>query len=315
MNIFKIKNKQYLDDILEKYSYNLIVIMFSNKTCKMSRDIRNTFIEYANAYKNCLFLYIDIGNIDIDIKKEYEIKYTPTFIFKYNKKNLVKMIGNDKNKLYETIKKCNDLIITTKNKIKKKIKMIEELNKLKEETDTLQHAHEKNKNIKNFTINNDYNDILNEIKRIKKEQLLKTNNIKSKNNKNKKNNKKENNDRISENSKNNKNIENSDVKIDSTETPQLTQDKKDEEHFKQTYMSEQENKDSDYTTEYSQEKIKEIEERKKNEYIRKRTQENQNKEKNEKKKIIKNLEELSRVYRVKNNHKRNQLSKLLKYMN
>lgn len=200
MNIFKIKNKRYLEDILEKYSYNLIVIMFSNKMCKISRDIRSRFIDYANIYKNCLFLYIDIGNIDMDIRREYEIKYTPTFIFKYNNKNLAKMIGKDKETLYKTIKECNDSIITTKKKIKKKIKMIEELNKLKEQTESLYHESGKNKNIKKFTINDDYNDILNEIKRIKKErlqmqthtceQLLKINNIKSEHTKKDKNKKK-----------------------------------------------------------------------------------------------------------------------------
>jgi len=97
-NIFQVLNHSHLDEILKDHLTNIVVIMYSTKTCQPCLSIKPTFIQASRDNPNIFFVYIDTNNFQDTLDKKYteNIKMVPHFSFYYSNKRVVDFKGPNK---------------------------------------------------------------------------------------------------------------------------------------------------------------------------------------------------------------------------
>lgn len=115
-NLFRVIKSSDLDEILRDHNDNIVIVMYSSKTCGPCMNIKPRFCAMAKEHADCFFVYIDIYNFD-DPKRKYlaNLKGTPKFGFYFADTEITEVLGpNDKlltdtlvaiKNRYETIRK------------------------------------------------------------------------------------------------------------------------------------------------------------------------------------------------------------------
>lgn len=94
-NIFKCKNENDLNEILNDYAHTLVVIMFVTTQSDPRNKLKKCLIDLANENNNCMFIYIDIESY---LGTEHTITKTitslPSSFIYLNNKSLAVIEGN-----------------------------------------------------------------------------------------------------------------------------------------------------------------------------------------------------------------------------
>lgn len=103
-NIFQVLKESDLDEIIDDHPRNLILVMFSSKTCAPCMSIKPTFISLANKNPDCFFVYIDVPSFTCDTNKySNKIEMTPTFVFYFNNQEVGNVTGAQEESLIATL--------------------------------------------------------------------------------------------------------------------------------------------------------------------------------------------------------------------
>lgn len=155
-NIFQVVDENHLNEILAEHSENLVIIMYSSKTCGPCKTIKPKFISLSRQYPDTFFIYVDRLNYKIVTNKHFnEYQFTPTFLFYIGNSQVAYVEGAHEPALVKTLSILQQKIDEKKKEIIEKEKSIEsqkilELEKLKLEA----MGNNKPKGIKNDSMNN-----------------------------------------------------------------------------------------------------------------------------------------------------------------
>ena len=110
-NIFQVVSETHLDEILDKYSQNIVVIMFSSKSCPPCMMVKPKFINLSKTNPDCFFVYVDLSSFDQPTHKyDSEIKCTPTFVYYFNKYQVASVTGPYETQIVKVIQNLRNQI-------------------------------------------------------------------------------------------------------------------------------------------------------------------------------------------------------------
>jgi len=108
-NIFQAVSETDLDAILGDNMTNIVVIMFSSKTCGPCMNIKPSFIRLAKANVDSTFIYIDVTNYkDITRKYTNEVTGTPKFVYYFNNQEVASVSGANEKYMVDTLYNLKD---------------------------------------------------------------------------------------------------------------------------------------------------------------------------------------------------------------
>jgi len=177
-NIYQVIKEKDLNEIINDHPQDLLLIMYSSKTCGPCKKIKPLFINMSKENEDSFFVYIDINNYDGDISKYTNgFEGTPKFSFYFNKNEIAIIYGANEQVLKDTYMKL-------KMKILEKMREFIEQEEQKKHNENKQHIendktdnknniekiellkklHELTQNgvelTKNYDFNSDYNELL-----------------------------------------------------------------------------------------------------------------------------------------------------------
>jgi len=136
-NIYRVINELDLEDILNKHSKSLVVIMYSSKTCRPCLMIKPLFISLSKKYNDCFFVYIDLNDFEEKTEKYTTgmgIRATPHFLFMFNNEIIAAVSGANREILVDTLDQLRN---QWKNKIKENLKIVSNKEKLVESNEEI----------------------------------------------------------------------------------------------------------------------------------------------------------------------------------
>jgi len=102
-NICQVLKESDLDEIMSNYTHELVLIMYSAKTCPPCKVIKPVFISLSKKELNSQFVYIDIDNfVGTEYKYTRNLEATPKFSFYLGGQEIAFVMGADKNALLGT---------------------------------------------------------------------------------------------------------------------------------------------------------------------------------------------------------------------
>jgi thiol-disulfide isomerase/thioredoxin len=104
-NLFQVLKEPDLDEIIEDHPENIVLIMFSSKTCGPCMSIRPKFISMANENPDCFFVYVDIPSFQNTTGKyTSNVEGTPNFVFFFNTQQIASVMGAQEETLVATLR-------------------------------------------------------------------------------------------------------------------------------------------------------------------------------------------------------------------
>ncbi len=101
------KGTKDLKRILNEREY--VIVLFSSDCCKPCQKIKPIYKEFANIYKEILFLEIDVYKYS-DVADEYDVNTMPTFALFRKGVNISNIQGANMDKVENSIKECLNII-------------------------------------------------------------------------------------------------------------------------------------------------------------------------------------------------------------
>jgi len=108
-NLYQVIKEGDLEEILHDHMYEITAVMFSSDKCITCMSILPNFIQIAQQFPNCFFVYVDINNFVHETNKyTQQIGRTPFFSYYYfnqqigyvrGKNNCISVFSNTLNEL------------------------------------------------------------------------------------------------------------------------------------------------------------------------------------------------------------------------
>ena len=125
-NIFQVLKETDLDEIMNDHTQNLVIVMYSTKTCGPCMRIKPKFVSLSRENTDCFFVYIDLNIFeDTSFKYTRSVRGTPKFSYYFNNVEIACVMGADESVVVSTL-------ANLKNKINLNKKELEEIHKLLE---------------------------------------------------------------------------------------------------------------------------------------------------------------------------------------
>ncbi len=117
-NIFQVLKETDLDEIMNDHNQNLVVVMFSTKTCRPCMRIKPKFVDMAKENGECFFVYIDLNNFEnTEYKYTKTVEATPKFSYYFNNVEIADVMGADESVVSKTLSHLKNKISVGKKQL------------------------------------------------------------------------------------------------------------------------------------------------------------------------------------------------------
>ena len=106
MKVYSLTTHEQIEQLANQFPHRLIIIDFWATWCGPCMEMKPVFSEFATLHQDGIFISVNIdADVTEEIKRVYNIKSIPLFVFIKNHKVIDMMMGADKNELLNKINK------------------------------------------------------------------------------------------------------------------------------------------------------------------------------------------------------------------